>query len=168
MAKVSIIIPIYNEEKYLEQCLDSICGQTWKETEIICIDDGSTDNSPRILESYAKKDSRIKIITQKNKFAGVARNRGMECASGKYLAFLDADDCYEPNMMEKMVWKAEANQSDIVICRYLERNGEGSLKTYFLRKKGKRKHLRAKSLTVQEFSRLQKDGRGINFSVRNL
>lgn len=76
MAKVSIIIPIYNEEKYLEQCLDSICGQTWKETEIICIDDGSTDNSPRILESYAKKDSRIKIITQKNKFAGVPETGG--------------------------------------------------------------------------------------------
>lgn len=125
MAKVSIIIPIYNEEKYLGQCLDSICGQTWKETEIICIDDGSTDNSPKILESYAKKDSRIKTITQKNKFAGVARNRGMECASGKYLAFLDADDYYESNMIEKMVRKAEANQSDIVICRYVERNGEG-------------------------------------------
>jgi len=82
IVKASIIIPIYNEERYLEQCLDSVCGQTLKEIEIICVDDGSTDRTPEILEKYSGKDSRIRIITQKNKFAGTARNRGMECASG--------------------------------------------------------------------------------------
>ena len=116
--KVSIIIPIYNEERYLGQCLDSVCGRTLKEIEIICVDDGSTDGTPGILENYAGKDSGIKIITQKNQFAGAARNRGMECALGEYLSFLDADDYYEPSMMEKMVKKAEANKADIVVCRY--------------------------------------------------
>ena len=96
MVKVSVILPIYNEEKYLAQCLDSICGQTLKEIEIICVDDGSTDNSPHILEDYAKKDSRIRLITQENQFAGAARNKGMACAVGKYLSFLDADDYYAP------------------------------------------------------------------------
>lgn len=124
MIKVSVIIPIYNEERYLEQCLDSICGQTLKEIEIICIDDGSTDRTPEILKNYAGRDSRIKIITQSNRFAGAARNRGMECASGKYLSFLDADDYYVPDMLEKMVRKAEAGQVDIVVCRYEECCGE--------------------------------------------
>ena len=120
MAKVSIIMPVYNEEQYLEQCLDSICGQTFKETEIICVDDGSTDATPEILNNYAKRDHRIKIITQQNRFAGAARNRGMECASGKYLFFLDADDYYENDMVEKMVRRAEEKQADIVICRYAQ------------------------------------------------
>ncbi len=122
--KASIIIPIYNEERYLEQCLDSVCGQTLKEIEIICVDDGSTDRTPEILKKYSGKDSRIRIITQKNKFAGTARNRGMECASGEYLSFLDADDYYESDMMEKMVQKADANKADIVVCRYEQRCGE--------------------------------------------
>lgn len=127
MAKVSVILPIYDEERYLEQCLDSICDQTYKGIEIICVDDGSKDRSPQILEEYAQKDSRIKIITQKNRFAGAARNKGMEYASGKYLSFLDADDYYAPDMIEKMVQKAEENSADIVICRYeqfYEKEGE--------------------------------------------
>lgn len=127
MEKVSIIVPVYNEEQYLERCLDSICGQTWKETEIICVDDGSTDSSPKILHTYAQKDSRIKIITQENKFAGTARNLGMKQAYGKYLSFLDADDYYEPDMIEKMVQKAEKNHSDIVICRYAQCSEEGEI-----------------------------------------
>ncbi len=120
MVKVSIIIPVYNEEQYLEQCLDSVCGQTFKETEIICVDDGSTDATPEILNNYAERDHRIKIIAQQNRFAGAARNRGMECASGKYLFFLDADDYYENDMVEKMVRRAEEKQADIVICRYAQ------------------------------------------------
>lgn len=120
MVKVSVILPIYNEEKYLAQCLDSICGQTLKEIEIICVDDGSTDSSPQILETYAQKDSRIQLIRQKNRFAGAARNKGMEHASGKYLSFLDADDYYAPEMLEKMEQEAEKSQADIVICRYAQ------------------------------------------------
>lgn len=118
MVKVSVILPIYNEEKYLAQCLDSICGQTLKEIEIICVDDGSTDSSPRILEGYAQKDSRIKLIRQENQFAGAARNKGMAYAAGEYLSFLDADDYYEPYMLEKMTEEAEKRRADIVVCRY--------------------------------------------------
>ncbi len=126
MVKVSVILPIYNEEKYLAQCLDSICGQTLKEIEIICVDDGSTDNSTHILKDYAKKDSRITLITQENQFAGAARNKGMACAVGKYLSFLDADDYYAPEMLEKMVKEAEENRADIVMCRYSQcYEGEG-------------------------------------------
>lgn len=118
MIKVSIIIPVYNAEKYLEKCLDCIIGQTLKEIEMICVDDGSTDTSLQILRSYAERDARIHIFTQKNQAAGVARNHGMEKASGKYLLFLDADDHFELDMIEKMYEKAEEGAYDVVICRY--------------------------------------------------
>ncbi len=120
MVKVSVIVPVYNEEKYLERCLDSICSQTLREIEIICVDDGSTDQSLQILESFAKKDSRIKILAQKNQFAGTARNHGMEYATGEYLSFLDADDYFKEDMLEKMYQNAMQSSSDIVICRYAE------------------------------------------------
>lgn len=120
MVKVSVILPVYNEEQYLQQCLDSICTQTLKEIEIICIDDGSTDSSLQILQNYAKQDSRIKVLTQKNQFAGVARNHGMKYAQGKYLSFLDSDDYFEIDMLEKMYLQAENTEADIVICRYAE------------------------------------------------
>ena len=100
--KVSVIIPIYNVETYLPQCLDSIINQTLKEIEIICVDDGSTDKSLDILKEYAKKDKRVAIITQKNLHAGVARNAGLSQAKGEYISFLDSDDFCEPEMFEKM------------------------------------------------------------------
>lgn len=115
---VSVIVPVYNEEQYLQKCIDSICNQTLKELEIICIDDGSTDGSLRILQSAAEKDSRIRILTQNNLYAGRARNVGMKYASGKYLSFLDADDYFEPDMLEKMFYRAEEDNSDVVICKY--------------------------------------------------
>lgn len=92
MIKVSVIIPVYNVEKYLEECLDSIINQTLKEIEIICIDDGSTDSSLNVLENYKKKDKRIIVLQQQNLGAGAARNKGLDLARGKYLSFLDADD----------------------------------------------------------------------------
>ena len=87
MVKVSVIIPVYNVEPYLKQCMDSVVGQTLKDIEIICVDDGSTDNSLDILREYAAEDSRIQIIEQKNAGAGAARNNGMRYATGKYLSF---------------------------------------------------------------------------------
>lgn len=120
MPQISVILPVYNEEKYLEQCLQSICIQTLKEIEIICVDDGSTDRSLEILQKYAKKDDRIRVLTQKNQFAGAARNYAMKDAAGKYLSFLDADDYFEPDMLEKLYQKAEKTEADIVICRYEE------------------------------------------------
>ena len=94
--KVSVIIPVYNVEDYLRQCLDSVINQTLKDIEIICVDDGSTDKSLEILHEYEKKDSRITVLTQKNQYAGVARNVGMSVATGKYFVFLDSDDFFEP------------------------------------------------------------------------
>ena len=116
MPLVSVVIPVYNVEKYLGQCLDSIINQTLKDIEIICVDDGSTDNSLKILKEYKEKDNRIKILTQKNLYAGVARNTGLKAATGKYLSFLDSDDFFESEMLEEMYKKAEKDNSDIVMC----------------------------------------------------
>ena len=127
MIKVSVIIPVYNEELYLEQCLDSVCKQTLQEIEILCIDDGSTDDSLHILEQFAKKDIRIKVFQQRNQYAGNARNIGIQKAEGKYLCFLDSDDFFAPDLLEKMYDAAEQNQSEIVICEaqyYDDKNGE--------------------------------------------
>ena len=143
MPKVSIIIPIYNNEKYLMESIDSVLNQTFQDFEIISINDGSTDNSLKILEEYAKKDSRIKIVTQENKGAGSARNEGLKLAKGEYLAFLDGDDFYNLDFLEKMLKKSIDTNSDIVICRanrFDTETGETSkinysLKTNFLPEK---------------------------------
>lgn len=115
--KISVIIPIYNVEKYLRRCLDSIVGQTLEELEILCIDDGSTDGSRSILQEYANKDERIQILTQKNAGAGAARNHGMRIAKGKYLSFLDSDDFFEKDMLEKAYHLAEQDQADFVVYK---------------------------------------------------
>lgn len=117
MKKVSVIIPVYNAEPYLRQCLDSVINQTLKEIEIICVDDGSTDHSLEILESYADKDSRVRILTQENRSAGVARNRGLAEAEGEYLSFLDADDFFETNMLEISYRDALSKNADIIVFR---------------------------------------------------
>ena len=116
MIKVSVIIPCYNSERFLEECLDSVLGQTLQEIEVICVDDGSTDGTLDILYKYAEKDGRIRILTQHNQYAGVARNNGMAAAAGKYLSFLDSDDFFEPFMLEKMYEKCEQDKADICIC----------------------------------------------------
>ena len=103
--------------EYLTKCLKSVINQTLKEIEIICIDDGSTDNSLDILKHFAEKDHRITIIRQENLHAGVARNAGLAVAKGKYLSFLDSDDFFELNMLEEMYKKILKKQSDIIICR---------------------------------------------------
>ena len=113
--KVSVIIPVYNVEEYLRECLDSVVNQTLKEIEIICVDDGSTDNSLEILKEYAKKDSRITVITQQNLHAGVARNAGLAVAKGEYLSFLDSDDFFELNMLEETYNKAKNDNAEIII-----------------------------------------------------
>lgn len=113
--KVSVIMPVYNGEKYLEQCMDSVCAQSMKEIEIICVDDGSSDRSLGILQKYADKDSRVKIITQQNGGAGKARNTGMKKATGEYLIFLDSDDFFEKDMIAKAYEEAEQYQADFVV-----------------------------------------------------
>lgn len=117
---VSVILPVYNVEDYLEQCLDSICQQTLNDIEILCIDDGSTDDSRAILQKYACKDSRIHLILQNNKGAGAARNVGLTVAKGKYLSFLDADDFFEKDFLNLLYQKAEKTEADIVVCSAFE------------------------------------------------
>lgn len=90
--KVSVIIPVYNTATYLHSALDSICNQTLKDLEIILINDGSTDNSQYIIEKYARKDNRIKYLIQPNQRQGVARNNGLQLATGQYIYFMDSDD----------------------------------------------------------------------------
>jgi glycosyltransferase involved in cell wall biosynthesis len=118
MPKVSIIIPVYNVEKYLAECLDSVIGQTLRDIEIICIDDGSTDRSPQILDEYAKKDSRIIIIHQKNAGPGLARNVGINLAKGQYIAFLDSDDAMYPTLCEKTSQVADSQNADMTYFLY--------------------------------------------------
>lgn len=120
MAQVSVVIPVYNIERHLRQCLDSVAGQSLRDMEVICVDDGSTDDSPKILADYASKDSRFQIITQSNAGPGAARNTGMAKATGKYLIFLDSDDWFEPDFLERMVAKAESTEADVTICRAVE------------------------------------------------
>lgn len=116
MVKVSVIIPVYNAAANLRQCLDSVCNQTLKEIEIICVDDGSTDDSFAILEEYQKRDSRMQIYKQKNQYAGVARNNGMSHATGEYLLFWDADDFFETTACEHLYARAKAMDADICVC----------------------------------------------------
>ncbi|HTX61950.1 MAG TPA: glycosyltransferase [Methanobacterium sp.] len=117
--KVSIIIPVYNVEKYLEECLESLINQTLKDIEIICVNDGSTDNSIEILEEYAKKDERIKVLDKKHCGISVARNRGMEHATGEYMGFIDSDDWTDPTMFEKLYQNARLYDTDISMCPIL-------------------------------------------------
>ncbi|WP_407536954.1 glycosyltransferase family 2 protein [Cetobacterium somerae] len=112
--KISIIMPIYNLENYLEKCLESVLNQTLKEIEVICIDDGSTDNSLKILRKY--KDERIKIFTKENGGVSSARNYGLKVARGEYIGFVDGDDFIEVDMYQKLYRNAITNKSDIVIC----------------------------------------------------
>ena len=121
---VSIIVPVYNAEKYLKECIDSILAQTYSDFELICVDDGSTDNSLAVLKAYQKKDKRVQVYTQKNQYAGVARNNGLSRANGKYVLFLDADDFFEDKLLELTVEKAEKTNSDVVLfsADYYEHN----------------------------------------------
>lgn len=114
--KISVIIPVYNVEPYLRQCLDSVVNQTLKDIEIICIDDCSTDNSLEILKEYAQKDGRIVLIHMEvNQGAYVARNKGLEVASGEYIGFVDPDDYIELNTYEVSYNTARQNDADIVV-----------------------------------------------------
>ena len=113
--KVSVIMPVFNVEKYLRQCLDSLLNQSLTEFEIICVDDGSTDSSLEILHEYQQKDHRVKVLTQQNKFAGVARNNGLKVAQGEYVFFLDSDDFFEKDMFMEVYNQGKKTDADIVI-----------------------------------------------------
>ena len=124
VGKVSVIIPVYNAEKYIGQALASLLKQTYAKFEVICVNDGSTDGTADILEKFAKKDRRIKIIAQENRGAAAARNCGIALADGQYTAILDADDVYLPEMLQTLVKKAEETSAEIVLCKSVGFNTE--------------------------------------------
>jgi len=115
---VSILVPVYNVEKYLEECIDSIINQTLRNIEIICINDGSTDGSTEILERYAKKDKRVKIISKKNTGYGNSMNMGIDAATGEYIGIVESDDFAELNMFETLYKEARENDLDVARCNF--------------------------------------------------
>jgi Glycosyltransferases involved in cell wall biogenesis len=127
MNKISIIIPIYNVEKYLIRCLDSILRQTYRNIQVILVNDGSTDHSPKIVEEYALKDKRVKFIHQVNGGLSDARNTGYQFVTGDYLMFVDSDDLVATNFCEKMLQKAHEFDADIVECDFIRFKNEDEL-----------------------------------------
>lgn len=117
--KVSVIVPVYNVEKYLDRCVTSIVGQTLKDIEVILVDDASPDNSPAICDSWAVRDERIKVVHKQNEGLGLTRNAGMGIAQGEYVAFVDSDDFVEPDMYERLYAECKKNNLD---CIYSEFN----------------------------------------------
>ncbi len=115
MTKISIIVPVYNTEKFLEKCLNSLIKQTLKDIEIICINDGSIDNSLQILRKFANKDKRIQIINQTNSGLSIARNAGINKATGEYIGFVDSDDWVDLNFFEKLYVSAKKYNADIAV-----------------------------------------------------
>lgn len=118
MPKVSIIVPVYNTEKYLKKCLDSLLNQTLEDIEIIIVNDGSTDDSQEVIDEYAKKDTRVKSYVKQNGGQGSARNLGLEKATGEYIGYIDSDDFIDIHMYEDMYNKAVTDNSDIVNVGY--------------------------------------------------
>lgn len=130
MAKISLIVPVYNTEKYLNKCIDSLINQSYDDIEIIIINDGSTDYSENLIKSY--NDKRIKYISKKNEGIGKTRNLGIEKSSGEYLAFVDSDDYLNENFCEKMLNKAITDDCDVVICDYYEDHNDDLKKINFI------------------------------------
>ena len=125
MPKVSIIIPVYNVEKYIDRCMKSVLEQSLSDIEIILINDGSTDNCPTICDNYAKKDSRIKVIHKENQGLGFARNSGLDIATGKYIAFLDSDDYVDTNTYKRVYEELERAQAQMCIFSYIDKKDSG-------------------------------------------
>jgi glycosyltransferase involved in cell wall biosynthesis len=116
--KVSVIMPVYNAGEYLTRAIGDVLKQSLTELELICVNDGSTDNSLSIIKSFMKRDSRIKLISQQNGGTSVARNTGLEIASGEYIIFLDADDFYEKNLLKSLYEVAERESLDVAVARF--------------------------------------------------
>ena len=117
MCKISVIVPVYNVENYLKESLNSLLKQTFKDFEIICINDGSTDNSQEILEQFSKIDKRVKLINKTNEGCGSARNKGLSLANGEYVYFFDPDDYIREDTLERLYTNAKNNDSDMVISQ---------------------------------------------------
>ena len=136
--EISIIIPVYNTEKFLKACINSLIKQSFKNCEFIFVDDGSTDDSCNLIRSYKKKDNRIKLIMQKNKGVSSARNIGILNSNGKYIGFVDSDDYIDSDMYEILYKEMQTEDSDVIISNFEEElNGTKNIKTYNLIKNKK-------------------------------
>lgn len=113
--KLSLIVPVYNTRDYVSECLESLIGQTWRDIEIICVNDGSTDDSARILQEYAWRDERISILTQENRGLSAARNAGLRAARGEYVLFVDSDDRLEGTACERLVYEIVGKEPDLIV-----------------------------------------------------
>ena len=122
MVTFSLILPVFNVEPFLKDCLDSISNQTFKNFEVICINDGSTDNSMSVLKEYAQKDTRFKIISQENQGQGVARNKGLKSAKGEYIVFVDPDDWLETNALEEIYTCFKQTKAEVIEFNFREYN----------------------------------------------
>lgn len=128
---VSVVVPVYNASRYLPQCVETLINQTLRDIEFIFVDDGSTDDSYEILKKYQEKDERIKILRQENLHAGVARNKGIEQAKGKYIIFLDSDDYFDLKLLEKTFRRAEKSHAEIVIFSHFHYDNQtGKMRKY--------------------------------------
>ena len=155
-AKITILVPIYNIEEYLSECLDSLICQTSKNIEILCLNDGSTDNSLNILKSFAEKDQRIKIINKHNSGYGDTLNRGIVLAKGEYIGIVEPDDFVEPDMFENLYLLAKKHDADVVKCNYYEfRNKKNTIK------KNYQKNDSDKIINQQEINKILYDGPAI-------
>lgn len=124
---ISVIVPVYNMEKYLEKCVRSILDQDYKDIELILVDDGSKDSSPAMCDEFAKQDERIKVIHKQNGGQGSARNMGLDIAKGEYISFIDSDDWVEPDMYTNLIAVAQENNADLAICEVALNEEDGSV-----------------------------------------
>lgn len=127
MPLISVIIPVYNEEKHLRECLESLVNQTFRDYEVICVNDGSTDKCENILKEFSAKDNRFKFITQKNQGLSIARNVGVEKSTSPYIAYVDSDDFVHPRFLETLYNTAVANNADITGCNFGKIYGKETL-----------------------------------------
>lgn len=130
---ISVVVPIYKVEKYLPKCVESICRQTYKNLEIILVDDGSPDQCGKLCDEYAKKDGRIKVIHKKNGGLSDARNAGIEVATGKYIGFVDSDDYIHPQMYEILYNGVKDNKADLSICKFININENEVIENHNIR-----------------------------------
>lgn len=156
--KVSIIVPVYNVEKYLERCLDSLINQKLKDIEIICVNDGSTDSSLEILKKYAEKDFRIKVIDKKNTGVSDCRNLAIKESKGEFLVFVDSDDWIDLNMLDIMYAKTIEENSDLIMCTYIrEFSNHSKEKLFNMPKERVYENLELKSLHRKLFGPINEE-----------
>ena len=125
--KISVIVPVYNVEPYLHQCVDSIIGQTYPYLEVILVDDGSTDNSGKICDDYAKRHGQVLVVHKQNERLGFTRNTGLEQANGQYVTFVDSDDCIEETLFEKLVIRMKEQKVDYCKSGFQRFKGDGNI-----------------------------------------